>query len=132
MEQVFRTDALALVRAAASLAWGFAAGGLPEPGSAPERPDAARSSRRANLIRRRMRAAKQAPIWPRHDDGGDGMKLELEIRKLDEWMYSIHTVLEDLEPTAGAETLALLQRTLDEMREIRAQLRLERHNEAGF
>ena len=54
------------------------------------------------------------------------------IRALEEWMYAINTALEDLGSTASPDTIALLQRTLDEMREHRAQLQLVRHNEAGY
>lgn len=60
------------------------------------------------------------------------MEQVVDVRALDEWMYTINTALEDLEPTASAEPLALLRRTLDDMRERRARLRVLRHNVAGY
>ena len=60
------------------------------------------------------------------------MEPAVDIRALDEWMYAIHTALEDLEPGVDAAATALLRRTLDQMRERRAQLHLARLNQAGY
>ena len=60
------------------------------------------------------------------------MEKPVDIRTLDEWMYAINTAVGDLEPGGSPEALALLRRTLDDMRERRAQLRLRRHNELGL
>ncbi len=56
----------------------------------------------------------------------------IDIRALDEWMYAIQSALEELDPAANADPIALLQRTLDAMRERRAALRTIRHNQAGY
>ena len=60
------------------------------------------------------------------------MEQTSEIRALEEWMYAINTAIGDLRESGSPETLAMLQRTLDQMREHRAQLRLRRHNESGY
>jgi hypothetical protein len=60
------------------------------------------------------------------------MDKPVDIRALDEWMYAINTALVELKPTGSPEAVALLQRTLDDMRERRAQLLLWRQNERGY
>lgn len=62
------------------------------------------------------------------------MEKPIDIRTLDEWMYSIHTAMSEIEPENGSaqpEALKLLRNILDDMRERRAQLRLRRHNEVS-
>ena len=54
----------------------------------------------------------------------------LDVRLLDEWIYALNFVAESLE--ADSDAHALLLKTLDAMREQRAQLRLERHNVTGY
>jgi hypothetical protein len=56
------------------------------------------------------------------------MAREMGIRQLDEWIYAIGKVAED---TAGENRKILLEMA-DQMREYRAELRMQRHNEAGF
>ena len=63
------------------------------------------------------------------------MERPIDVRTLDEWMYAIQNVLNDLKPdaeTADREHAVLLMKVLDDMRERRAQLRLRRHNELGY
>jgi hypothetical protein len=56
----------------------------------------------------------------------------VDIRALDEWMYAINTALVELEPAGRPAAVSLLRRTLDDMRERRAQLLLQRRNQKGF
>ena len=56
----------------------------------------------------------------------------VDVRMLDEWIYAINTALGDLEPERQGVAQLALRRTLDDMGERRAQLRLRRHNELGF
>jgi hypothetical protein len=60
------------------------------------------------------------------------MDKPVDIRALDEWMYAINAALVELRPAGRAEAVTLLQRTLDDMRERRAQLLLRRRNEHGY
>ncbi len=60
------------------------------------------------------------------------MKNGIDVRRLDEWMYTISTAVSELDPGRDVEALVLLRRTLDGMREQRAQLELKRHNEIGY
>ncbi len=63
------------------------------------------------------------------------MEKPIDVRTLDEWMYAIQNVLNELDTSAEAperEHAALLMKVLDDMRERRAHLRLRRHNELGY
>ena len=60
------------------------------------------------------------------------MEKPVDIRVLDEWMYTINAALGYLEPGNRSEAVALLRRTLDDMRERRAHLLLRRQNQHGF
>ncbi len=60
------------------------------------------------------------------------MEKTVDVRRIEEWMYAITSSLGELEPKHDTQSLALLQRTLDDMRECRAQLQLRRHNEVGY
>lgn len=59
------------------------------------------------------------------------MAKEMGIRQLDEWIYAIGKVVDDL-PDAKADDRKILLTMADEMREYRAELRLQRHNETGY
>lgn len=56
----------------------------------------------------------------------------VDVRTLDEWMYAINTAAADLESVGNSEALALIRATIDDMRERRAHLALQRHNELGY
>jgi len=58
------------------------------------------------------------------------MTKPVDVRALDEWIYVLNTALAELDK--DAEAARLLRKTLDDMRERRAQMRLERHNETGY
>ncbi len=60
------------------------------------------------------------------------METPIDIRTLDEWMYALNGAVAELEPETQTEAVELLRRTLDDMRERRAQLQLHRHNELGY
>ena len=60
------------------------------------------------------------------------MEKAIDIRNLDEWMYALNSAVTVLEPESQTEAVELLRRTLDDMRECRAQLQLHRHNELGY
>ena len=63
------------------------------------------------------------------------MEKPIDVRTLDEWMYALQSILQDLEaerPVDASEHGALMQQLLDDMRERRAHLRLRRHNELGY
>ena len=60
------------------------------------------------------------------------METPIDIRTLDEWMYALNGAVAELEPETQTEAVDLLRRTLDDMRERRAQLQLRRHNELGY
>ena len=60
------------------------------------------------------------------------METPIDIRTLDEWMYALNGAVAVLEPETQTEAVDLLRRTLDDMRERRAQLQLRRHNELGY
>ncbi len=60
------------------------------------------------------------------------METPIDIRTLDEWMYALNGAVAELEPETQTEAVDLLRRTLDDMRERRAQLQLHRHNELGY
>ena len=60
------------------------------------------------------------------------METPIDIRTLDEWMYALNGAVAVLEPETQAEAVDLLRRTLDDMRERRAQLHLHRHNQLGY
>ncbi len=60
------------------------------------------------------------------------METPIDIRTLDEWMYALNGAVAVLEPETQTEAVDLLRRTLDDMRERRAQLQLHRHNELGY
>ena len=56
------------------------------------------------------------------------MARELGIRQLDEWIYAITKIADDIE----GDSKKILLEMSDQMREYRAELRMHRHNEAGF
>ena len=56
------------------------------------------------------------------------MALEMGIRQFDEWIYAIGKVAEDCDE----ESRKILLEMADQMREYRAELRMQRHNESGF
>ena len=56
------------------------------------------------------------------------MAREMGIRQFDEWIYALGKVADDLE----GENQKILLGMADEMREYRAELRMQRHNETGF
>ena len=56
------------------------------------------------------------------------MAREMGIRQFDEWIYALGKVAEDSE----GENRKILLAMADEMREYRAELRMQRHNESGF
>ncbi len=60
------------------------------------------------------------------------MEKAIDIRNLDEWMYALNSAVAVLEPETQTEAVDLLRRTLDDMRERRAQLQLRRQNEIGY
>ncbi len=60
------------------------------------------------------------------------MEKAIDIRNLDEWMYALNSAVALLEPETQTEAVELIRRTLDHMRERRAQLHLHRHNELGY
>lgn len=60
------------------------------------------------------------------------MNKPVDVRALDEWIYALNTALGELDAEVNADAVTLLSRTLDDMRERRAQMRLERHNELGY
>ncbi len=60
------------------------------------------------------------------------MKQTVDVRQLDEWMYTISIAVGELDPGRDGEALVLLQRTLDGMREQRSQLDLQRRNQVGY
>ncbi len=58
------------------------------------------------------------------------MEPPIDIRTLDEWMYALNAAAAELDECS--ESVRLMRRVLDDMRERRAQLRLWRHNEVGY
>jgi hypothetical protein len=56
----------------------------------------------------------------------------IDDRVLDEWMYSIDDAIRELNEVGKESTVAILQKTLDDMRDRRATLRLRKHNETGY
>ena len=56
----------------------------------------------------------------------------IDVRVLDEWMYTLSLALEELEGDGAKESAVALQKTLDEMRERRTALGLRKHNRTGY
>jgi hypothetical protein len=56
------------------------------------------------------------------------MAREIGIRQLDEWIYAIGKGVEDCD----GDSRKILLEMADQMREYRAELRMQRHNESGF